>query len=54
MVMTNGLSSCNHLDKSTFILRAFEFCDFDFLFHFSMKIIQANIIVPDGMTCSTA
>ena len=45
--MTNGLSHPYHLDESTFIFRGIR-SDFSFLFHFSMKIMSANRIAPDG------
>ena len=45
--MTNGLSHPYHLDESTFIYRGIR-SDFSFLFHFSMKFLQANRIAPDG------
>ena len=45
--MTNGLPHLYHLDESTFNFRGFG-NDFLFLFHFSMKIMKANRIAPDG------
>ena len=45
--MTNGLSHLYHLDESTFIVRGIR-SNFSFLFHFSMKIMSANRIAPDG------
>ena len=45
--MTNGLSHPYHLDDSTFIVRGIRSM-FSFLFHFSMKILLANTIAPDG------
>ena len=35
------------MDESTFIFRGIR-SDFSFLFHFSMKIMSANRIAPDG------
>ena len=45
--MTTVLSHPYHLDESTFTLRGVR-TDFSSLFHFSMKIMQANKIAPDG------
>ena len=45
--VTNGLSHRYHLDKSTFVSKGVR-CSFSFLFHFSMKIVKANRIAPDG------
>ena len=45
--MTNGFSHPYHLDESTFIYRGIR-SDCSFLFHFSMKFMQANKIAPDG------
>ena len=45
--VTNGLSHSYHLDKSAFIFRGMG-SGFSFLFHFSMKFIKPNRIVPDG------
>ena len=51
--LTNGLSHHYYLDESTFILRGFRW-DFDFLFHFSVKFLQANRIAPDWTPGSAA
>ena len=45
--MTNGFSHCYQLDESTFNSRGFG-SNMSFLFHFSMKIMKANRIAPDG------
>ena len=45
--VTNGLSHPYLLDESTFIFRDIK-GNFSFLFHFSMKIMSANRITPDG------
>ena len=45
--MTNGISHPYHLDEATFTYRG-SGSDFSFLFHFSMNIMSANRIVPDG------
>ena len=45
--MTNGLSHPYHLGEYTFVYRDIKSI-FSFLFHFSMKIILANRIAPDG------
>ena len=45
--VTNGLSHPYHLDESTFIFRGI-INYFSFIFHFSMKIMSANRIAPDG------
>ena len=50
-IFTNGHSHCYHLDKSTFIFRGIT-SDFQFFFDFSMKILLANRIAPNGMSCS--
>ena len=47
-LVTNGISHPYHLDESIFIFRDIRSI-FSFLFHFSMKIISANRIAPDGM-----
>ena len=47
LTVTNGISHPYHLDESIFIFRVIR-SDFSFLFHFSMKIMQANVITPDG------
>ena len=52
-LVTNGLSYCYHLGESTFIVRGTR-SDFEFLFHFSMKILIANRIAPDGTSHSVA
>ena len=44
-LVANGLSHPYHLDESIFILRGIG--NIFFLFHFSMKIMQANRIAPD-------
>ena len=44
--MTNGLSYLYHLDESIFIFRSIRT---GVIFHFSMKIMSANRIAPDGM-----
>ena len=46
-LLTNGLSHPYHLDESTFNFRGIR-SDFSFLFHFSMTIMSANKIAPDG------
>ena len=46
-LVTNGFSHPYHLDESKFIFRGVR-SDFSFLFHFSMKIIKADRIAPDG------
>ena len=51
--LTSGLSHHYYLDESTFILRGFSW-EFDFLFHFSVKFLQANRIAPDGKPRSAA
>ena len=43
----NGLSHPYHLDESIFIFRGLR-GNFSFLFHFSIKIILAMRIAPDG------
>ena len=48
--MTNGLSHSYQLDESTFIFRGIR-SDFSFFFQFSMKIMSANRVVPDGLFC---
>ena len=45
-LVTNGLSHPYHLDESTSICRGIR-SNFSFLFHFSMKFLQANRIAPD-------
>ena len=52
-LVTNGLSNPYHLDESTFVLRDIR-SNFTFLFHFSMKFLQANRIAPDGTPHFTA
>ena len=47
LLVTNGLSRPYNLDESAFIFRGFR-GEFSFLFHFSMKIISANRIAPNG------
>ena len=51
--MTNGFSHHYLLDESTFIFRGVR-TDFEFLSHFSMKILYANRIAPDGTPRSAA
>ena len=46
--VTNGLSHSYHLDESIFIFRDIGSI-FSLSFHFPMKIMNANIIAPDGM-----
>ena len=46
-LVTNGLSHPYLLDESAFILRGI-WVNMTFSFHFSMKIILANRIAPDG------
>ena len=46
-LVTNGLSNSYYLDGSIFIFRGSRSI-FAFLFHFSMKIMSANRIAPDG------
>ena len=48
--MTNGFTHHYHLGESTLIFR----CDFEILFHFSMKLLNANRIATDGMLRSAA
>ena len=42
-LVTNGLSHPYHLDEFIFIFR-----DIGSIFHFSMKIVKANRIAPNG------
>ena len=49
----NGISHPYHLDESIFIFRGVG-NNFSFLFHFSMKIMSANRIAPDGTLCFAA
>ena len=44
---TNGFSHPYHLDEPIFIFRDIR-NDFSFVFHFSMKVVKANRIAPDG------
>ena len=53
LIVTNGFFHSYYLDESTFIFR-FIRGDFSFLFRFSMKIVQANRIAPDGTPRSAA
>ena len=46
-LVTNGFSHPYHLDESTSIFRGIR-SKFSFLFHFSVKIMLANRIAPDG------
>ena len=46
-LVTNGLSHPYQFDESTFVFRGIK-SDFSFSFHFSMKIMSANSIAPDG------
>ena len=45
--MTNGLSHPYHLDEFIFIFRVIRY-NVSILFHFSMTIMSANRIAPDG------
>ena len=45
--MTNGFSHYYHLGESTLIFRGFG-CNFESLFHFSMKFLYASRIAADG------
>ena len=49
-LVTNGFSHPYHLYVSIFIFRGIR-SDFSFLFHFSMKIMSAHRIAPDGTPC---
>ena len=51
--MMNGFFRHYHLGESTFIFRGIR-SDFDFSFHFSMKLLLANRIDPDGTPHSAA
>ena len=51
--LTNGFSHHYHLGESTSVLRGIR-CDFYILFNFSMKILLANRIAPDGTLRSAA
>ena len=51
--LTNGFSHRYHLGESTVNLRGVR-GEFDYLFHFSMKFLQANKIAPDGTLHSAA
>ena len=51
--LTNGFSHHYQLDESTFIFRGVR-SDFYFLSHFSMKLLLANSIAPDGTPLSAA
>ena len=51
--LTNGLFHHYYLDDSTFFLRGFRW-DFYFLFHVSVKFLQANRKAQDGTPCSAA
>ena len=51
--LTNGISHHYQLGESTFIFRGVR-GDFQFLFNFSIKILQANRIAPDGTPRSAA
>ena len=46
-LVTNGISHPYNLDESTFIFRGIG-SKFTFSSHFSMKIMSANRIAPDG------
>ena len=46
-LVTNGPSNRYHVDESTCIFRGIGSI-FSFSFHFSMKIMSANRIAPDG------
>ena len=43
----DGFSHYYHLGESSFIFSGFRW-DFNFLFHFLVKFLQANRIAPDG------
>ena len=45
--LTYGFSHHYQLGESTFIFKGVR-CEFEFLFHFSMNILYANRIAPDG------
>ena len=51
--MMNGLAHHYHLVESTFIFKGVR-SDFEFLFHFSMKILLANKLTPDGVQHTVA
>ena len=52
-LMMNGLAHHYHLGEPNFIIRGLR-SDFEFLFHFSIKFLQANRIAPDWMPRSAA
>ena len=45
--MKNKLAHHYHLGEGTVTFRDIS-SDFELLFHFSIKFLEANIIVPDG------
>ena len=49
----NGFSHRYHLGEATFIFRGVR-SDFQIVFNFSMKILSANRIAPDGTPRSAA
>ena len=51
--LTNGFSHRYHLGESTFIFRGVR-SDFYFLYYFSMNLLFANRIAPDGTPRSAA
>ena len=51
--MTNGLAHRYHLGESAVVFKGIR-DDFVSLFHFSMKVLQANRIAPDGTPHSAA
>ena len=51
--LTNEFTHHCHLEESTVIFKGIRI-DFRFLFHFSMKILFANRIAPDGTPRSAA
>ena len=52
-LVTNGFSHPYHLGESIFIFRGTK-SNFSFLFQFSINIISANRIAPDGTPRSAA
>ena len=53
ILLMNGLAHHYQLAESVVILWDTR-SDFNFLFHFLMKVLIANSIAPDGMPCSVA
>ena len=51
--VANGLAHCYHLGELNSLLRGVR-RDFEILFNFSTKCLQANRIAPDGTLCSAA